>query len=51
MMPSNTRIALVLAAVLALGACSAHPKKVDCGGHLKPINAPAPVTPAGSAQP
>jgi hypothetical protein len=30
--------------LLALTACSSHPTKIDCDGHLKPINAPAPQT-------
>jgi hypothetical protein len=28
----------------AIAACSSHPTKVDCDGHLKPINAPAQQT-------
>lgn len=32
----------VVALAAMLSACSAHPKRVDCGGHLVPINAPAP---------
>jgi starvation-inducible outer membrane lipoprotein len=42
-------VALVLALMLA--ACSAHPRKVDCEGHLTPINAPAPAVPMGSPHP
>jgi starvation-inducible outer membrane lipoprotein len=34
---------------LILGGCSTYPKKVDCEGHLKPINAPAPADHTGSA--
>jgi hypothetical protein len=45
------RFALVLAAVLAFSACSAHPRRVDCKGHLTPINAPAPVTLASASRP
>jgi hypothetical protein len=30
--------------LLLLTACSSHPRKVDCEGHLTPINAPAPVS-------
>jgi hypothetical protein len=42
---------LVVAIALALGVvgCSAHRTRVDCDGHLRPINPPAPVTPAGGA--
>jgi hypothetical protein len=29
-------------AILVAG-CSSHPTRVDCEGHLRPINAPAPV--------
>jgi hypothetical protein len=39
--------ALVLA--LLMVACAAHPKRVNCDGQLKPINAPAPT--AKSAHP
>jgi hypothetical protein len=34
----------LLSLVGALAACSSHPTKIDCDGHLKPINAPAPQT-------
>ena len=33
-----------LSLAMALVACASHPKKVDCGGKLRPINPPAPVT-------
>lgn len=39
----------VLAFILA--GCSSHPTRVDCEGHLRPINAPAPVTSSGTVQP
>lgn len=42
---------VTLTFALLLTACSAHPRKVDCEGHLKPINAPAPAVPAGSPHP
>lgn len=29
--------------LLALGACAHHPPRVDCDGHLTPINPPNPV--------
>lgn len=40
MSSKRTHLCLVLLYLL-LGACSAHPKKVDCEGHLQPINPPA----------
>jgi hypothetical protein len=36
----------VAIAVVLLAGCASH--RVHCDGHLKPINAPAPVTPAGA---
>ena len=39
----------VLAGILA--GCSSHPTRVDCEGHLRPINAPAPVTSPGDPKP
>jgi hypothetical protein len=41
--------AFVLALLLA--GCSSHPTRVDCEGHLRPINAPAPVTSQGASHP
>ena len=35
------RICAMALALVALG-CASHPQRVDCEGHLKPINAPAP---------
>jgi hypothetical protein len=35
--------------VLLMVGCSAHPTRVNCDGYLRPINPPAPVTPAGGA--
>ena len=47
-MKLKTLATVVLVAVL-LGACRTRPPRVDCEGHLSPINAPAPVTqPEGS---
>jgi hypothetical protein len=34
---------IVLFFALLTCACSAHPKRVDCGAHLTAINTPAPV--------
>jgi hypothetical protein len=42
----NTMWAMALA-LLVVG-CASHPSRVDCEGHLKPINAPAPATPASA---
>jgi hypothetical protein len=30
----------IIVLVLALAACSSHPKRVNCEEHLRPINAP-----------
>jgi len=46
---SRPLVAIALALVMA--GCSAHPTRVDCDGHLRPINPPAPVTPATGAHP
>ena len=35
---------MVMVLVLFTCACSTHPTRVDCEGHLKPINAPAPMS-------
>jgi hypothetical protein len=37
--------------VLILAGCSSHPRRVDCEGHLRPINAPAPVSAPSVAHP
>ena len=39
----KSAFALLLVTAL-LGACHTRPPKVDCEGHLSPINAPAPIT-------
>jgi hypothetical protein len=44
------KMRLTLALFLLLAGCVSHPPRIDCERHLKPINAPAPVTRAG-AQP
>ena len=31
------------AQLVLTAACSTHPKRVDCEGHLRAINAPAPM--------
>ena len=36
---------------LILVGCSSHPRRVDCEGHLRPINAPAPVGSSSVAHP
>jgi hypothetical protein len=43
----SMRVAILLAVLGLLNACSAHPKRVDCEAHLQPINAPAPAASAG----
>jgi hypothetical protein len=34
---------LAIALVVLLAACASHPKRLNCDGHLKPINPPAPA--------
>ena len=43
------RIFLVVPLLLAVVACSTHPRKVDCEAHLVPINPPAPASSAKTA--
>jgi|HubBroStandDraft_3_1064219.scaffolds.fasta_scaffold02633_6 hypothetical protein len=43
----NPRSLLMILVVLGLFGCSGHPRKVDCDGHLRPVNAPAPASKAG----
>jgi hypothetical protein len=43
--PIKVIIALVLALVIV--GCASHRTRVDCEGHLRPINVPAPAKPAG----
>ena len=38
----------VLVLALLVVGCASHPKRLDCDGHLKPINAPAPAKSARS---
>ena len=38
----------VMALALLVVGCASHPSRVDCEGHLKPINAPAPAKPASA---
>jgi hypothetical protein len=40
---THTCLLAACLSLLLLSACSAHPRKVDCEGHLTPINAPAPA--------
>ena len=37
-------LVIVLLVAALLSACHTRPPRVDCEGHLSPINAPAPVT-------
>jgi hypothetical protein len=39
---------IAIALVVLLAACASHPKRLNCDGHLKPINAPAPAVAAGT---
>ena len=38
-------IAAVVLALMIVG-CASHRTRIDCEGHLRPINAPAPAKPA-----
>jgi hypothetical protein len=42
---------LLLALSVLISACSAHPRRVDCEGHLRAINAPAPLKPVDPVKP
>jgi hypothetical protein len=44
MSPSCKTIWALALALLVVG-CASHRTRVDCDGHLKPINAPAPAKP------
>ena len=46
----KTLVIVVLVAAL-LSACRTRPPRVDCEGHLSPINAPAPVNPPQETHP
>ena len=37
--------------ILILAGCSSHPRRVDCEGHLRPINAPAPISASSVVRP
>jgi hypothetical protein len=40
------RVVMVLL-LLAIAACTSHPRKLDCEAHLVPINPAAPLAKAG----
>jgi hypothetical protein len=40
---------MLLSALVLLGACASHNKRVSCEGHLQPINVPAPVAKAAKS--
>jgi hypothetical protein len=44
----NAPLHVAIALVVLLAACASHPKRLNCDGHLKPINAPAPAVAAGT---
>jgi hypothetical protein len=46
-MSKASRRVVVIALAFVVVGCSAHPTRVNCDGHLRPVNPPAPVTPAG----
>jgi len=46
-MTIRVKMTVALALVLLLAGCAAHGTRVDCEGHLRLINAPAPVTAGG----
>jgi hypothetical protein len=37
--------------VLILAGCASHPRRVDCEGHLRPINPPAPASASTAVRP
>jgi hypothetical protein len=45
----NHRVKAYLVTLLfvLVAACSAHPKRIDCEGRLRPINLPAPLKESG----
>jgi hypothetical protein len=50
-MSHKIQACLVALLLVLTAACSTHPKRVDCEGHLRAINAPAPMNSSGVAQP
>lgn len=50
-MSHRIRVCLVTMLLVLVAACSTYPRRVDCEGHLRAINAPAPMKSSGAAQP
>lgn len=50
-MSHRIQACLVALLLVLTAACSTHPKRVDCEGHLQPINTPAPMKSSTVAQP
>ena len=46
-MKISLKAMVTVALLVFIAGCASHPPRIDCDGHLKPINAPAPVTRAG----
>lgn len=44
----KTLLSALFATLWLLLGCASHPKRPDCEGHLRPINAPAPVALSGA---
>jgi hypothetical protein len=50
-MSKALRPVATIALVLLMLGCSVHPTRVNCDGHLRPINPPDRVTPAKEVHP